>query len=158
MTTETTTNDRVFLDASILFSIGQTETGLFQLGELADKGQCMLLASRYAIEKAIRNLRRFDDLKTLEGHLSSVQVVFEPDVRLRCPIELPRRARAVFMAAISSKADYFLTGDIECFGRYLGQRIMGVKICSPRGYLLEKQSKNVPHQSPRTSLKATSLE
>jgi predicted nucleic acid-binding protein len=149
--------DRVFLDASILFSAGQGEAGLFRLWELADKGRCKLLASRYVIEKAIRNLRLFDDLKRLESRLPSVQVVLESDIRLSCPIELPERAKAVFMAAISSKSDYFLTGDNEHYREYLGQSIMGVKILKPRGYLLEKESTNVPHHTGRTSLRETSL-
>lgn len=147
MTTETRKIDRVFLDASILYSACQVEDRLHELWELADKGRCQLLASQYAIEKAIHNLRHFNELKPLESYLPSVQIVLESDTRLRCPIALPRRARVVLMAAISAKSDYFLTGDTEYYGRYLGQTIMGTKILSPRGYLSEKQLAN---GAPRT--------
>jgi len=34
------------------------------------------------------------------------------------------------------KADYFLTGDITHFGRFFGEKVAGVKICCPRGYLV----------------------
>lgn len=146
--------DRVFLDASILFSAGQAEAGLFNLWKLAEKGQCQLFASRYVIEKAIRNLRRFSDLKALESRLRSVRTVLESDARLRCPIELPERAKAVFMAAISSKSDYFLTGDNKHYREFLGQRIMGMKILNPRTYLLEKQTGNKSHLGERSQPQA----
>ena len=149
MTTDTRIIDRVFLDSSILFSTCQAEDGLNRLWKLAENGRCQLLTSRYVIEKAVRNLRHPYDLKPLEKCLPSVQIVLESDTRLRCPIELPERARAVLMAAISAKSDYFLTGDAEYYGRYLGETIMGTKILSPRLYLSEKQLANgAPNVKP----------
>lgn len=144
MTTDTTT-DRVFLDASILFSVGQAESGLSQLWELADKGLCELLASRYVIEKAMRNLHCFEELKTLENCLTSIQVVPESDVRLRCPIKLHKRARAVLMAAIAAKSDYLLTVDNEFLEISQGEMIMDVKIITARDYLLRAPSLNRVH-------------
>jgi predicted nucleic acid-binding protein len=134
LTTETRKTDRIFLDSSILYSACQAKDGLHELLEIAEKGRCQLLASQYAIEKVIRNLRYPNELKSFERCLQSVQIVLESDKRLHCPIELSERAKAVFMAAISSKSDYFLTGDTEYFGRYLGQTIMGVKISTMRDY------------------------
>jgi predicted nucleic acid-binding protein len=78
-------------------------------------------------------------MKRLESCLSNIAVVLEADSRMRCPIDLPKKDRAVLMAAISAKADYLLTGDNEYFGKYLGQTIMGVKISTPRDYPFNSQ-------------------
>ena len=105
----------------------------------ARKGQCLLLTSEYVIEKARRNLYHADQRERFEISLSDVQVVLEADERIRCPIDLHENDRAVLMAAISSTADYLITGDREHYGKYIGQTIMGVKICMARDYFLETQ-------------------
>jgi hypothetical protein len=45
--------------------------------------------------------------------------------------------RPVLMAAIFARADYLITGDLKHFGKYFGQIIEGVKICTARDYLLK---------------------
>lgn len=127
--------DRVFLDANILFSVAYGSRGLNRLWELQEKGRCVLLASGYVIEETKRNLARADQRKRLEAALSSVQVLMETDPSIQCPIALPKKDRPVLMAAISAKADYLLTGDVEHFGKYFGKTIMGVRICMARDYL-----------------------
>ena len=130
--------DRIFLDANILFSVAYGSRGMDRLWELQRKGVCILVASGYVIEEAKRNLTDTDQLKKLEACLSNLQIVLEADPSIVCPLELPEKDKPVLMAAISAKADYLLTGDIEHFGKYFGQTIMGVKICRPRDYLLSK--------------------
>jgi len=130
--------DRIFLDANILFSVAYGSRGLDRLWELQKKRGCVLVASGYVIEEAKRNLTDTDQLKKLEACLSNLQIVLEADPSIDCPIELPQKDKPVPMAAISAKADYLLTGDIEHFGKYFGQTIMGVRICLPREYLLSK--------------------
>lgn len=128
--------DRIFLDANILFSVAYGSRGLDRLWELHKKGLCILLASGYVIEEAKRNLAKPDQLKKLEACLSNVEIVLEADPSIKCSIDLPEKDRPVLMAAISTRADYLLTGDIEHFGKYFGQTIMGVRICMAREYLL----------------------
>jgi len=130
--------DRIFLDANILFSVAYGSLGLGRLWELQKKGYCVLLASRYVIEEAKRNLTKLDELNKLKACLSNVQIVLEADPSIDCPIDLPEEDQPVLMAAISAKADYLLTGDIEHFGKYFGQTVMGVRICMARDYLLSK--------------------
>ena len=130
--------DRIFLDANILFSAAYGSSTLDHLWELCKKRLCVLLASRYVIEEAKRNLTTQEQLKKLDIFLSNVQIVLEADPRLPCPVELPEKDRPVLLAAISAEANYFLTGDIEHFGRYLDNTIMGVKIWLPRDYLEPK--------------------
>jgi len=131
--------DRVFLDANILFSVAYGSPGLGQLRELAQKGQCLLLASGFVIEEARRNLDHPAQLKRLDNFLAHVQIVLEADASIPCPIDLTEKDRPVLMAAISAKADFLLTGDKEHFGKYFGLTIGEVKICMARNYLLKTQ-------------------
>jgi len=130
--------DRVFLDANILFSVAYGSPGLNRLWELAQKGSCVLLASKYVIEEAKRNLSAAEQLQKLDEYLSTVQIVPEVDPTITCPIDLPDKDRPVLMAAVSAKADYLVTGDVTHFGKYFGQTIMGVRICRVRDYILPK--------------------
>jgi predicted nucleic acid-binding protein len=128
--------DRIFLDASILFSIAYGSPGLNRLRELAQKKRCVLFASNYVVEEAKRNLFGSEQLTNLEAFLSMVQLVPDVDPNIPCPIALPEKDRPVLLAAISIKANYLLTGDMIHFGKYFGQTIRGLKICRPRDYLI----------------------
>lgn len=128
------TIDRIFLDANILFSVAYGSPGLNRLWEFARQKRCLLFASDFVVEEARRNLFHPEQMKKLEDYLPEVRIVPEVDPTLPCPIELPEKDRPVLMAAISSKADYLVTGDATHFGKYFGQTINGVKICRPRDY------------------------
>ncbi len=125
---------RVFLDANILFSIAYGSAGLERLCHLAKKRKSELLASQYVIEEAVRNLDRQDHRDGLNRFLSEVRVVPEADPTIPCPVTLPEKDRPVFLAALTSKADYLLTGDITHFGQHFGKTIQGVRICAPRDF------------------------
>ncbi len=126
--------DRIFLDANILFSIAYGSPGLNRLWNLAERKHCLLFASNYVIEEARRNLFYPPQVKRLEACLQKVQIVPEVDTQMSCPIQLPEKDRPVLLAAISINANYLLTVDTLHFGKYFGQAISGVKICSPRDY------------------------
>ena len=129
------TADRIFLDANILFSLAWGSPGLGLLWEWAEKRKCILLASQSVIEEARRNLHDPEQIKRRESFLSRVQIIPEVDPHIPCPIDLPEKDRPVLMAAISTRADYFLTGDMTHFGEYFGKSVSGVKILRPRDYL-----------------------
>jgi len=126
--------DRIFLDANILFSVAYGTPGLTRLGDYAKKSRCLLFASNYVVEEAMRNLSTSEQNKRLRAFLSPVQIVSEVDPLIPCPIDLPEKDRPVLLAAISIKANYLLTGDALHFGKYFGQTIHGVKICCPGDY------------------------
>ncbi|MBW2195231.1 MAG: PIN domain-containing protein [Deltaproteobacteria bacterium] len=130
--------DKVFLDANILFSVAYGSHGLERLWDCEKKGLCVLLASRYVIEEAKRNLIDPEQLRKLQTHLSNVKVIIEPDPIVKCPVDLPKEDQPVLTAAVSANADYLLTGDMKHFGKYFGQTIAGVKISMARDYLMSK--------------------
>jgi predicted nucleic acid-binding protein len=132
--------DRIFLDANVLFSIAYGSPGLKRLEEGAEKKHCLLFASNYVLEEAKRNLSNPAQIKRLDDFLANIQIIPEMDPQLPCPIHLPEKDRPVLLAAISIRADYFLTGDITHFGKYFGQRVSGVTICLPRDYLSNRPS------------------
>ncbi len=68
--------------------------------------------------------------------LANIQITPKADPSLPCPLDLPAKDRPVLMAAISARADYLIAGDLKHFGKYFGQTIEGVKICTARDYLL----------------------
>ena len=129
--------DRVFLDANILFSTAYGSPGLSMLWKRAKERLCVLFASRYVIEEAKRNLSNEKQINKLKEILANIQITPKADPSLPCPLDLPAKDRPVLMAAISARADYLITGDLKHFGKYFGQTIEGVKICTARDYLLK---------------------
>ncbi len=128
------TVDRLFLDANILFSVAYGSPGLTRLWKFAEKNDCMLLASNYVVEEARRNLSHAEQSEELDRLLLEVKIVPDIDPQLPCPVDLPEKDRPVLLAAISTRADYLLTGDTIHFGKYFGKTIRGVRICRPRDY------------------------
>jgi len=130
--------DRVFLDANILFSTAYGSPGLSMLWKRVEERLCVLFASRYVIEEAKRNLSNEKQINKLKEILSNIQITPKADPSLPCPLDLPVKDRPVLLAAISARADYLITGDLKHFGKYFGQTIDGVKICTARDYLLKR--------------------
>lgn len=127
--------DRIFLDASILFSAAQVMNGLHPLWEIAEQGRCKFFSSHYAIEKAKRNLYDKKLKERLEQLLSTVNIVLEVDQRAYCPVHLTESSRAVLLSAISSGSDYLITAELSSYTEILGKQISGVTPISVRDYL-----------------------
>ena len=127
--------DRVFLDANVLFSAAYGSPRISTLWDRARSGRCRLLASRYAIEEARRNLSDPAHLATPARLLEAVTVVDEPPSGLRCPIALPDDDRTVFLAALAEGATHFLTGDSRHYGAHFDATVAGVRIQTPATYL-----------------------
>lgn len=126
--------DRVFLDATVLFSAAyRPDAGVSRLWRLAG---VELLSSAYAIEEARRNLATPAQRDRLEQLLATVHTVPEPeDSPLREGLRLPEKDRPIYLAARSAGATHLVTGDVTHFGPYLGQRIAGLRVLTPRNYL-----------------------
>ncbi len=117
---------KVFLDANILFSAAYGSPGLYRLWEIAEKGDCELIASEYVIEEAKRNLDHPNQHEALKRLLKQVQIVSEADPSIPCPIPLPEKDRPVLLTALFSEADYLVTGDLTHFRPYFGKKLQNL--------------------------------
>jgi uncharacterized protein len=132
--------DRVFLDASILFSASyRPDSGLRQLWEVTD---IELVTSAYAVEEARRNLDRPEQRVALQILLQSVEVLAASpgDSPSAVPIELAEKDRPILGMAVAARATHLITGDVRQFGRYYGQTVAGVHILLPAAYLRVRRS------------------
>jgi predicted nucleic acid-binding protein len=127
--------DRLFLDANILFSAAYGSPSLNRFWDLASAKKVLLLTSAHAIEEARRNLEESSHLDRLEHLINDVLIAPEPAADIICPIPLNKKDIPVFIAALSSKATHFITGDIRHFGKYFSKSIEGMIICPPGDYL-----------------------
>jgi len=127
-------SERVFLDANILFSVAYGNAGLKRFWSDAKRGKYELVASQYVIEEAKRNLDRREQQDVLNRLLDEVRVVPEADPTIPCPVPMAEKDRPVLMAALSSDADYLVTGDVTHFAKYFGKKIRNLRLCNPRGF------------------------
>jgi uncharacterized protein len=131
--------DLVFLDANMLFSAAyRSDAGLRKLWRL--KG-VRLITSVYAAEEANRNLVQPGQREDLEELLGSVEIITTAapiGQPIPSTIELPDKDQPILRAAIGAGATHLLTGDFQHFGPYYGERVEGVLILSPGGYLSSK--------------------
>lgn len=126
--------DGLFLDANVLFSGAYREgAGLLRLWEMAG---IELVTSVYALEEARRNLREPEQrgrLDRLARRLVVAAVVTPHPTVDRMP--LAGKDRPILSAAIHAGATHLITGDVRHFGRWFGERVEGVLILPPSGYL-----------------------
>jgi uncharacterized protein len=128
--------DRLFLDANVLVSAalkpGSLLAGLWRLDGVR------LLGSPYVVAEARSNVPDPAAAARLETLIAALALLpAEPaDFELaEDDTRLPAKDRPVMLAAIVSKADYLLTGDLTHFGGCLGRTIAGVRIALPGEYL-----------------------
>jgi predicted nucleic acid-binding protein len=127
--------DRLFLDANVLFSAAyRPHAGVARLWEVPD---VTLLTSRYAVEEARRNLAEPDQQARFESLLNQVEIgetmMLPPE--LRGEIDLPEKDWPILGGAAASGATHLITGDVRHFGRYFGERPLGVLVQRPGEYL-----------------------
>lgn len=124
-----------FLDANVLFSAAYSQDGRAAiLFALARSGSIRLVSSRYAAEEARRNLsaKRPVALKRFSDNLALVVLVPEGDAGHRSEAlatgldggDVP------ILAAAVGRAEALVTGDRRHFGRFMGKKLLGVRILS----------------------------
>ena len=122
---------KIFLDANIIFSASQLQSPSWQLLDRISKN-ATLITHTAVWDEAQRNLllKRpawFAGLDYWRERVIQSQMIGSyPDAGL------PPRDAPILAAAIASKADRLLTGDLKHFGHLYGQFFQGVLIVSPR--------------------------
>lgn len=131
--------DRLFLDANVLVSAALKPES--RLAGMWGQDDLRLLGSPYIVAEARRNVREPAAAKRLEALISAMTVLpAEPaDFEIADDPRLPSKDRPVLLAAIVSKADFLLTGDMTHFGECFGRTIGGVTIALPGEYLRSRR-------------------
>ena len=127
--------DRLFLDANVLFSAAYREgAGVTKLWRLPDM---LLVTSEYAIEEARRNLPDPEQSQRLERLLAEVEraPAASLDPSARQGVELREKDWPILGGALVAGATHLITGDVRDFGRYFGERVLGVTVLPPADYL-----------------------
>jgi predicted nucleic acid-binding protein len=127
---------RVFLDENVLFSAAwRADSGLRRLWEIAS---LRLVTSPYAADEAERNLarKRPDALARLEALVHRVEVT-SALVALDDGHGLPPKDVPILAAAVASRCQVLLTGDIADFGHVIGRALQGVRILTASLLLAE---------------------
>ena len=127
--------ERVFLDANVLVSAalkpGSRLAGLWRLPDVR------LLGSPHVLAEARRNVTEPDAAARLEAFVAALVVLPSEPAEQEIPDDplLPAKDRPVLLAAIVSRSDYLLTGDVSHFGLCLGRTVAGVRVMLPGDYL-----------------------
>lgn len=118
---------RVFLDANVLFSAAwRAESGLLRLWSVAS---IHLVTSTYAATEAVRNLdrKRPEAVARLEALIARIEIA-----DALSPLDeghgLPEKDKPILAAAVGSRCEVLLTGDIADFGHAIGTALQGVRI------------------------------
>jgi len=128
---------RAFLDANVLFSAAYMDAGTPRaLFLLAEAGACDLVTSAYAIEEARRNLlakrgERAGDPALLIKHLAVQPEPSPATIAWAASIGLPAKDAPILAAALESRANLLVTGDVAHFGGLFGKRHRGVVVLRP---------------------------
>ena len=128
---------RLFLDANVIFSAAHNPQGNARaLFRLAVTGGIALVASRYAMEEAARNigLKFPESGPELESLLARLVLTPEPAaavVSAAANSGLPEKDVPILAAAIAARADLLVTGDRRHFGALYGKAVHGALILSP---------------------------
>src|SRR5262249_45718648 len=126
--------DRVFLDASVLFSAAYREgAGLLQLWDLSE---VELTTSAYAAEEARRNLESEGARNRLTALLTRIRIAPEgAEKLLPGGVAIAEKDKPILGSAIAAGATHLLTGGFRGFGKLFGKRIANVLILTPAEYL-----------------------
>jgi predicted nucleic acid-binding protein len=134
------TEDRLFLDANVLFSAAHQDGTCRALLEFGRTAKARLLTSDYAWAEAQRNLALKNPASSdyLRREVRRLVTVVAPRARTReLSASLAEKDRPVLTAAITLDCTHLITGDRRHFGELLGTTVHGVQILTPRQYLEE---------------------
>ncbi|MFZ4776831.1 MAG: hypothetical protein ACOYM3_15785 [Terrimicrobiaceae bacterium] len=132
---------RVFLDSSVLLSACGSERSLSRLiTEISGEQKWELVSAAYCRAETAKNLGKFGS--TAGGHWGALQrkVVWAPTaLTTRWPLLLAAsKDKPVPISALAERCDLLLTLDKSDFGMLLGTEVYGMKILTPRDFLVSQ--------------------
>jgi predicted nucleic acid-binding protein len=132
---------RVFLDSSVLLSACGSERSLSRLiTEIAGERKWKLISAAYCRAETTKNLGKFG--AAAGGHWKSLQrkVNWTPNAfTTHRPLLLTAsKDKPVLVSALAERCDLLLTLDKGDFGILLGTEVYGMKVLTPRDFLVSQ--------------------
>ena len=132
---------KVFLDSSVLLSACGSERSLSRLiTEIAGERKWSLVSAVYCRAETAKNLEKFGAAAI--GHWKSLQqkVDWVPNaLTTRRPLLLTAsKDRPVLISALAERCELLLTLDKGDFGTLLGTEVYGMKVLTPRDFLVSQ--------------------
>ena len=130
----------VFLDTSTILAACWSNRGLSRLlVECAPKAEWRLVTADYCISEVEKNVRKHpagavDWVRIVRARLEAVGSVYVLD---RPIVFDATKDKPVILSAIGCDADYLVTSDTTDFAHILGTVVYGVKVRTPKSFLLE---------------------
>jgi len=132
---------KVFLDSSVLLSACGSERALSRLiTEIAGDRKWALVSAVYCRAETAKNLGKFGS--AAGGYWKCLQrkVVWVPNaLTTRRPLLLTAsKDKPVLISALAERCDLLLTLDKGDFGILLGTEVYGMKVLTPRAFLVSQ--------------------
>ncbi len=132
---------KVFLDSSVLLSACGSERSLSRLiTEIAGERKWELVSVAYCRAETAKNLGKFG--AAASDHWKSLQrkVAWAPNaLTTRRPLLLTAsKDKPVLISALAERCDLLLTLDNGDFGMLLGKEVYGMKVLTPRDFLVSQ--------------------
>ncbi len=131
----------MFLDSSVLLSASGSKRSLSRLIlEAAPGRKWDLITASYCIAEVNRNVIKFGESGILGwGKVKpKIRIVPNTFVSDRPLLIAAGKDKPVLISALASESDYLLTLDIADFGIVLDSSVYGMRVATPRGFLVEQ--------------------
>jgi predicted nucleic acid-binding protein len=132
---------KLFLDSSVLLSASGSALSLSRLIlEAARPRRWRLITSSYCVAEVNRNVIKFGESGILAwGKIEpKIQVVPNALVSNRPLLLASAKDKPVLISALASNSDYLLTLDAADFGIVLDTSVYGMRVATPRQFLVEQ--------------------
>jgi predicted nucleic acid-binding protein len=132
---------KVFLDSSVILSACGSERSLSRLITIlaAERGWSLISAA-YCRAETVKNLAKFAPQATAVWQDLQARIEWVPNaLTTKRPLLLTAsKDKPVLISALAAKCDTLLTLDTGDFGILLGTEVYGMRVATPRDFLIRE--------------------
>lgn len=133
---------KVFLDSSVILSACGSERSLSRLIRIlaAERGWSLISAA-YCRAETVKTLAKFAPQATADWQDLRARIEWVPNaLTTKRPLLLrASKDKPVLISALAAKCDTLLTLDTGDFGILLGTEVYGMRVATPRDFLIRKR-------------------